>query len=50
MQASVRIIPTVIDIGQAAGLAAAEAVRSGSEPNRLDGHLLREKLGAYRTD
>lgn len=47
MQASVRIIPTVIDIGQAAGTAASAAVVEKKEVTELDGKEIREKLGEY---
>ena len=44
MQASVRIIPTCVDMGQAAGAACAAALRGGVELNAVDGASLREEL------
>lgn len=48
MQASVRIIPTCLDMGQAAGAACAAALREGIALNEVDGAALREAL-EYRT-
>ena len=48
MQASVRIIPTCLDMGQAAGAACACALREGTALNAVDGAMLREGLD-YRT-
>ncbi len=47
MEASIRIIPTVIDIGQAAGEACAMALDEGIDLHAVDGTKLREKLGKY---
>ena len=44
MQASVRIIPTCMDMGQAAGAACAAALRQGVDLNAVDGGVLREEL------
>lgn len=44
MQASVRIIPTCMDMGQAAGAACAAALRDGIALNAVDGVRLREGL------
>lgn len=44
MQASVRIIPTCMDMGQAAGAACAAALRDGTALNALDGGQLRQEL------
>ena len=41
---SLRIIPTVCSIGQAAGVAAAMAVKNNTLPVKLDGRLVREEL------
>ena len=48
MQASVRIIPTCIDMGEAAGMATILANQSGTPLNALDGKDIAEKLGEYR--
>jgi len=48
MQASVRIIPTCIDMGEAAGMATVLANQSGTPLNALDGKDIAEKLGEYR--
>lgn len=48
MQASIRIIPTCIDMGQAAGEALALSVKDGIELNVIDGKNIRERLGEYR--
>ena len=45
MEASIRIIPTVIDIGQAAGEACVMALDEGIDLHAVDGTKLREKLG-----
>jgi glycine/D-amino acid oxidase-like deaminating enzyme len=42
--ASTRLTPTVMTLGQAAGTAAALAVRAGIEPRALDAAALRERL------
>jgi hypothetical protein len=47
MEASIRIIPTVIDIGQAAGEACVMALDEGIDLHTVDGTKLREKLGKY---
>ena len=47
MEASIRIIPTVIDIGQAAGEACVMALDEGIDLHAVDGTKLREKLGKY---
>lgn len=47
MQASVRIIPTCLDMGEAAGAACAASAASGTPLNALDGAVLRQGLG-YR--
>lgn len=44
MQASVRIIPTCLDMGQAAGAACAAALRTGAALNQVDGTALRAQL------
>lgn len=44
IHSSFRIMPTVISIGQAAGLAAAESAASGILPKDLDGRMIRKKL------
>lgn len=44
VHSSLRIMPTVISIGQAAGCAAAMAVQQGCAPCELDGVSVREKL------
>lgn len=44
MQASVRIIPTCMDMGQAVGAACAAALRDGIALNAIDGSQLRERL------
>lgn len=44
MQASVRIIPTCLDMGEAAGAACAASVQSGTPLNALDGAMLRQGL------
>ena len=41
---SLRIMPSVCSIGQAAGLAAALAVKYNTTPRKLDGKLVREEL------
>lgn len=41
---SLRIMPTVCSIGQAAGIAAAMAVKNNTLPVKLDGRLVREEL------
>lgn len=48
MEASVRIIPTVIDIGQAAGQACAVSLEEGTDLSDLDGTKVRRMLGEYR--
>ncbi|MDD4849107.1 MAG: FAD-dependent oxidoreductase [Gemmiger sp.] len=48
MQASIRILPTVIDMGQAAGAACALAQKNKIPLNRVDGTHLRENLGEMR--
>ncbi|MGM0792488.1 MAG: FAD-dependent oxidoreductase [Bacillota bacterium] len=44
MQASLRIQPTVRDMGQAAGLACAVSIREKTDLNKLDGSILKKKL------
>ena len=44
---SLRIMPTVCSIGQAAGLAAAMAIKSDTVPAKLDGRLVREELKKF---
>ena len=44
---SLRIMPTACSIGQAAGLAAAMAVRGDTIPAKLDGVAVREALKAF---
>ena len=41
---SLRIMPTVCSIGQAAGIAAALAIKNNTVPGKLDGILVREEL------
>lgn len=41
---SLRIMPTVCSIGQAAGIAAALAIKNNTVPGKLDGRLVREEL------
>ena len=48
MQASIRILPTVIDIGQAAGTACVLSMRTGTPLQQLDGRTLRTELGPMR--
>ncbi|MDY3234884.1 MAG: FAD-dependent oxidoreductase, partial [Erysipelotrichaceae bacterium] len=48
MEASIRIIPTVIDIGQAAGEACVLALDQGIDLHAVNGIELKEKLGEYR--
>jgi hypothetical protein len=48
MEASVRIIPTVIDIGEAAGQAAVDAYRQRIDLFDVDGKEIRKELGNYR--
>ena len=48
MQASVRIIPTCIDMGEAAGMATVLANQTNTALNALDGKDIAEKLGEYR--
>ncbi len=48
MQASIRILPTVIDIGQAAGTACVLSMRTGTPLQQLDGRTLRTELGLMR--
>jgi hypothetical protein len=48
--ASTRLTPTVMTMGQAAGTAAALAVRSGTTPRALDTDALREQLIADGVD
>ncbi|UOY93094.1 FAD-dependent oxidoreductase [Ectobacillus sp. JY-23] len=45
MQASLRIQPTVRDIGEAAGLACAYAIKHDIALNKLNGAILRSQLG-----
>ncbi|WP_197479862.1 FAD-dependent oxidoreductase [Paenibacillus swuensis] len=45
MQASLRIQPTVRDIGEAAGVACAYSVRHGIELNEIDGTEIKKLLG-----
>jgi hypothetical protein len=45
MQASLRIQPTVRDIGQAAGLACAYSVKQSIELNQIDGSEIKRQLG-----
>lgn len=47
MQASVRIIPTCIDMGEAAGVACVYAQKNGIALNAIDGACLREQLPYY---
>lgn len=47
MQASVRIIPTCIDMGEAAGAACVYAQKNGIALNAIDGARLREQLPYY---
>lgn len=47
MQASVRIIPTCIDMGEAAGVACVYAQKNGIALNAIDGARLREQLPYY---
>ena len=52
MHSSLRIMPTAISIGQAAGCAAAMAVEANTPPRSIDGIKVREKLkklGAFLT-
>ncbi len=42
--ATIRVMITCIRLGEAAGLAAAESVKSGVEPNELDGGILGARL------
>ena len=44
MQASVRIIPTCIDMGQAAGVACACSQKHGIALNEIDGAKLQNQL------
>jgi hypothetical protein len=44
---SLRIMPTVCSIGQAAGLAAAMAVKNNTLPGKLDGKFVREELKKF---
>ena len=48
MQASVRIIPTCIDMGEAAGMATILANQTDTPLNALNGKDIAEKLGEYR--
>ena len=48
MQASVRIIPTCIDMGEAAGMATVLANQTNTALSALDGKDIAEKLGEYR--
>ena len=52
MHSSLRVMPTAISIGQAAGCAAAMAVNENTAPRNLDGTKIRQKLkklGAFLT-
>ena len=44
IHSSFRIMPTAVSIGQAAGLAAALAVKNNTIPRQLDGKLVRAEL------
>ena len=44
MHSSLRIMPTAISIGQAAGCAAAMAIKANSAPRDLDGVAVRNEL------
>jgi len=44
VHSSMRVMPPACTIGQAAGMAAAEAARSGQSPTMLDGSSIRAKL------
>lgn len=44
MHSSIRVMPPIISIGQAAGLAAARAAESGQAPGKLDGLTVRREL------
>lgn len=44
MQASLRIQPTLRDVGEAAGLAAAVSLQTGAALRELDGAMVRERL------
>lgn len=48
MEASVRIIPTVIDMGEAAGTACVLAEKNHVQTADLDGTLVRKALGNYQ--
>ncbi len=47
LHSSMRVMPPVCSIGQAAGMAAAMAVTAGTMPTKLDGVAGREKLRAF---
>ncbi len=47
LHSSMRVMPPVCSIGQAAGMAAAMAVTAGTMPTKLDGVAVREKLRAF---
>ncbi len=46
VHSSMRVMPPVCSIGQAAGMAAAMAVAGGVNPNQLDGKAVRQRLVA----
>lgn len=48
MQASLRIQPTVRDMGQAAGLACAHSVKHSIELNQIDGAEIKRQLGMVK--
>lgn len=50
LHSSARVMPPVCSIGQAAGMAAAMAVKSGSAPAELDGAEIRARLAAVGAD
>lgn len=47
IHSSLRIMPTAVSLGQAAGLAAARSAQRGVEPARLDGRELRRELVGF---
>jgi hypothetical protein len=44
VHSSVRVMPPIVSIGQAAGTAAAMALKAGKKPSELDGKKLRKRL------
>lgn len=50
LHSSTRVMPQVCSVGQAAGMAAAMAVKEESDVSELDGKRVREKLKEYGAD